>query len=145
MIASRPHVQSTRARPSTRSATEWRRQESSLEKRRFRIPEGGWFEVDGHSESPPILCEAWAHIGPVKSAQKNKVMADAFKLLYASQFVDGQYRRILLFADQAAAEHFRGSSWMARALAANAIEVEIIDLAPETRILLLQAQQRQYR
>ncbi|MGE0227634.1 MAG: hypothetical protein AB7I38_13455 [Dehalococcoidia bacterium] len=53
-----------------------------LAKRRFRTPEGRWLEVDAVSESPPLLCEIWAHQGAPKSAQKAKVMTDAMKLLY---------------------------------------------------------------
>jgi hypothetical protein len=39
-------------------------------------------ELDGFSLcDPPILCEAWAHVGAPKPAQKNKVLADALKLV----------------------------------------------------------------
>ncbi len=54
----------------------------TVAKRRFELPAGGWLEIDGFSEAPRILCEAWAHIGRPKSAQKNKVMADAMKLIF---------------------------------------------------------------
>jgi hypothetical protein len=59
----------------------------SLAKRRIALPSGGWLEVDGASNSPPILCEAWAHYGLPKSAQKAKVMKDAFKLCFAASLV----------------------------------------------------------
>ncbi len=36
-----------------------------------------WLTVDGLSWDPPVLMEAWAHIGAPKSAQKAKVMLDA--------------------------------------------------------------------
>jgi hypothetical protein len=87
-----------------------------LEKRRFPLPEGGRLEVDGVSDSPPMLVEAWAHQGPPKSAQKHKVMTDAIKLLYAARFLTERPRLILLFADHAAAEHFRGRTWMGQLL-----------------------------
>jgi hypothetical protein len=52
-----------------------------LFKHRFRLPERGSFEIDGMCEVPLVLREAWAHHGKPKSAQKNKVMTDAAKLV----------------------------------------------------------------
>jgi hypothetical protein len=91
-----------------------------LTKKRFELPAG--LEIDGCCESPRILCEAWAHIGTPKSAQKNKVMADAMKLLFAVSLALGNQRLILAFADESAASHFRGDSWMAQALKEKGIE-----------------------
>ncbi len=116
-----------------------------LTKRRFPIQGGGWLEVDGACESPPIVCEAWAHIGPPKSAQKHKVLADAFKLLYASRMTGKPIRMILLFGDREAARHFKGRSWMAQALRDSGIEVHVVDLSAKKRDMLRMAQQRQYR
>jgi len=42
-----------------------------LSKHRFNLPEGGWLEIDGMCQVPPLLCEAWAHHGKPKSAQMN--------------------------------------------------------------------------
>jgi len=80
----------------------------ALEKTSFDL-EDSKIELDGFSKSPLVLCEAWAHIGSPKSAQKNKVMADAFKLVFidtALTKVNG--KRILLFADLEAAAPFKG-------------------------------------
>jgi hypothetical protein len=67
----------------------------ALVKKRFELPAGGWLEIDGYCDSPRTLCEAWAHIGKPKSAQKNKVMADAMKLLFASSLAPGHQSLIL--------------------------------------------------
>lgn len=56
-----------------------------LEKRTILLPEGGSLELDGVAEHPSIICEAWAHIGPARGAQKYKIMTDAFELIFASQ------------------------------------------------------------
>ena len=117
----------------------------TLTKRRFFLEGGGWIEVDGFCESPLILCEAWAHIGPAKSAQKNKVMADAFKLLFVNTLVKGAEKRILLFADREAAAHFQGKSWIAQCLNKHDIIVEIMELPLELKTKILKAQRRQYR
>ncbi|MGB2841244.1 MAG: hypothetical protein WBC40_02010 [Halobacteriota archaeon] len=117
----------------------------SLTKKRLDLPEGRWIELDAFYESPLVLCEVWAHIGPPKSAQKYKVMTDAFKLLFASTLVKGNGKRILLFADRDAAAHFQGNSWMAQCLKKHNIMAEIIELPPELKIKVQKAQRRQYR
>lgn len=116
-----------------------------LDKRRLRLDGGSWVELDGLCEFPLVLCEAWAHVGSPKSAQKNKVMADALRLLFANELFDTVGRRILIFGDKQAASHFQGKSWMAQCLKRNNITVEIIELPPELKTKVLVAQKRQYR
>lgn len=117
----------------------------TIDQKKLNLPEGGWIELDAFCESPLVLCEVWAHIGPPKSAQKNKVMTDAFKLLFASTLVKGNGKRILLFADRNAAGHFQSKSWMVQCLKEHNIIVEIIELPPKLKIKVQKAQQRQYR
>jgi hypothetical protein len=116
-----------------------------LVKKRFALPAGGWLEIDGYCDAPRILCEAWAHLGGAKSAQKNKVIADAMKLLYAVSLAPNPARLILLFADAVAASHFRGKSWIAQALQAKGIETHVVELPSVIRENILSAQVRQYR
>lgn len=87
-----------------------------LEKRRKPLNGGSWVELDGLSEAPLVLCEAWAHIGKPKTAQKWKIMMDAFKLLFVNSLYSKVGKRILIFSDQKAASHFQGKSWMAQCL-----------------------------
>jgi hypothetical protein len=117
----------------------------SLCKKRFTLPADGYLEVDGFSESPPVLCEAWAHQGRPKAAQKAKVLADAFKLVYAARLVRKPCRLILVFADKAAAAHFEGNSWMAQALRAHGIKTHIVELPETARVAIRKAQERQFR
>jgi len=117
----------------------------TLTKKKFTLDGGSWIELDGFCESPLLLCEAWAHIGPPKSAQKNKVMADAFKLLFVNMLIKGDGKRILLFGDLEAAAHFQGKSWMAQCLDRHNIIVEVIELPPRFKTKVLRAQERQYR
>jgi hypothetical protein len=116
-----------------------------LAKRTFPLPDGGRIEVDGVNDDPPILCEAWAHQGPAKSAQKHKVMTDALKLLYAAKLMGGKPRLILLFGDEAAAAHLRGRSWMGQVLKGNGIEIQVVSLPEPIRARILKAQERQFR
>lgn len=118
-----------------------------LVKKRKYLSNGGWIELDGFSESPIVLCEAWAHIGKVKPAQSSKVMKDALKLLFFNTLIEagGKHRLILLFADLEAASHFQDRSWRALCLRHYKIEVEVIPLPKELNDKVLDAQKRQYR
>ncbi len=118
---------------------------TTLKKIEVELPGGEWLEVDGVCESPMILCEAWAHQGMPKSAQKNKVMADALKLLYVERLKSAPARKILLFGDKVAARRFQGENWMARALESFGIEIQIVELPVEMRKAVGEAQKRQYR
>lgn len=119
---------------------------TKLEKRRFSIHDRGWLEIDGVSDSPLILCEAWAHIGLAKSAQKHKVLTDATKLLFTKEFlIKNKSRCILLFCDMQAASHFKGYSWMAQYLKSKEIEIKVIVLPKHIRDKVVNAQKRQHR
>lgn len=110
------------------------------------MPDGTRVELDAISENPPVLVEAWSHHGRPKSAQKQKVMTDALKLVWAEAvlFPSGA-RKILAFADEAAAAHFRGASWMAAALVHLGIEVLVVEVPDDVREAIRRAQLRQFR
>jgi len=116
-----------------------------LSKKRLFPVGRSWLELDGYSENPLILCEAWAHVGPPKSAQKNKVMADALKLLYVKDFLQSNARCVLLFGDEQAASHFQHDSWNARCLESQSVEVKIVRFTPDWKKRVLKAQERQKR
>lgn len=102
-------------------------------------------QLDGFALSePPVLCEAWAHVGRPKPAQKNKVLADALKLVWVERecFPDGA-DKYLLFGDQTAARHFRDRAWASRALTALGVEVKVYEFEDDRRQGLLAAQSRQ--
>jgi len=102
-------------------------------------------EVDGYCPDPLILCEAWAHIGKPKPAQKYKIMNDAFKLLFIQRHTRRKHRRILLFACPDAAAPFKDGTWMSESLAAFTFEIEIRRPSPKMRAAILGAQKRQMR
>lgn len=118
---------------------------AELRGRRFVAASGASAEVDGVSEGPRILVEAWAHQGPPKSAQKAKVLTDAFKLVWLEQHFLPGARKILLFSDPAAARHFQGRTWAAAAIADFAIELRVVELPAEQRAAIRAAQVRQVR
>lgn len=120
-----------------------------LAKRVIPLPGGGHLEVDAASDTPPILCEIWAHQGAPKSAQKAKVMTDALKLVYARSLLVASGaaapRLVIAFSDEPAARHFREKSWMAAALAELDVEIEVVELPQDVRTAVQQAQIRQRR
>ena len=116
-----------------------------LRPKRINLPEGSWLALDAYCEEPLVVCEAWAHQGPPKSAQKMKIMNDAMKLLAARRVVGEHARAILLFADDEAASRFRRHTWHAAALAESRIEVMVARLSDELRDDIRAAQARQYR
>jgi hypothetical protein len=110
-------------------------------------PSGERVEVDGADASRTVLAECWAHQGPPKSAQKHKVLADAFKLAWIATTVYPRPQLILCLSDPLAAAPFLSGarSWASRALQDHHITVRIVTLPDGLRQRLLQAQQRQYR
>jgi len=100
-------------------------------------------QMDGWSEKHRILCECYAHQGLVKGGQPHKIMSDAMKLLLAEKRLGGEWRKILLFADERAADSFQQGTWRSVALKELGIEVSVVHLAPSRRKALLRAQERQ--
>ena len=116
-----------------------------LQRKRFVWEPPAAVEVDGYSERPLVLCEAWAHVGQTLSAQRHKVLADALKLLYLNNRLGGRGRLILVFGDAEAVIPFQNRSWAADCLSKNKIEVLVIPFLPKLRSVIKQAQKRQYR
>lgn len=116
-----------------------------LAPRRIELPGGGRVEIDAASADLTVLCEAWAHQGAPKSAQRNKVVTDAFKLAYVARTLGGQHRLIILLSDELAAAPFRGQSWYAAAIREFGVEFVVVELPADVRDQVRNAQARQYR
>jgi hypothetical protein len=116
---------------------------ATLTKRPFELPEGGRLEVDGASDDPPILSEAWAHQGPINAGGRTKVATDALKLLFAARQLPRRARLILAFADEEAARYFQGSSWLGQVIRGEGIEIFVVEISVELRDEILRAQTRQ--
>jgi hypothetical protein len=104
------------------------------------------FQIDGYSENPPILCEIYSRIGQMKVAQHNKIAKDILKMLLIEKMAGKQYRKIITFADEEAAQPFLdGESWYSKLKENFEIEIIIIQIPEELRNKILDAQKRQYR
>ncbi|MFD6073912.1 hypothetical protein [Amycolatopsis lurida] len=117
-----------------------------LTRQSISTPSGARVEIDGVDDARTALVEAWAHQGPPKPAQKNKVLADAFKLRWIASTLPHKPRLILCFSDEAAAKPFsEGRTWAAAALREQGIEVFVASLPEHVRSGIVDAQRRQYR
>lgn len=112
---------------------------------KVHLPDGAWVEVDGLCEDPPVLAEVWAHQGQTKPAQRNKVLADALKLVHVSAQLPVAHRKVLCLSDEQAARPFLGRSWYAGALRSLDVEVVVVPLDDATRDRVNEAQRRQHR
>ncbi len=104
-----------------------------LTPQRITTPTGAQVEIDGVDEARTVLVEAWAHQGPPKPAQKNKVLADAFKLSWIASTLTSKPQLVLCSSDVAAAEPFReGRTWAAAALRDLQIDIVVAALPDVT-------------
>jgi hypothetical protein len=111
----------------------------------IRLSSGNRLAVDGVSDDPPVLCEAWAHQGPPKSAQRAKVAKDLLKLTFLASLASTPPRLILLFSDEAACAAFRRRSWVSDVIESYGVEIRVVELPPDLRDAVIVAQRRQYR
>ena len=101
--------------------------------------------IDGYSENPAVLCEAWAHIGKPRGSQPDKIMADVIKMLFCEKYLGRKFRKILLFSNEEAKRHFESNNWHSSCLQDFKIELKLISLNEVISIRVSQAQKRQYR
>lgn len=126
---------------------EWLSKELNLElsPKRFVLGGGARVEVDAATTDGSVLCEAWAHQGVPKSAQKFKIMNDAMKLLTVRNFLGDDAQMILLFADEAAASQFSSGTWRSEALQAFDFKIVVAKLDEQMRQDIRNSQVKQYR
>jgi hypothetical protein len=104
------------------------------------------FQLDGYSESPPVLCEIYSHVGKLKPAQKNKINKDILKMLLIEKMGGKTCRKIIAFSDEEAAKSFSGGeSWYSRLKDNFNIEILIIEIPSQLKESLVNAQKRQFR
>jgi len=119
----------------------------TLEPATLIVPSGARVEVDGATADRAVLVECWAHQGKPKSAQRHKVLADAFKLGWIAITIYPRPRLVLCMSDDAAAAPFlpESKSWAAQALQDFQIAVELVTLPDHVRRAIEAARERQYR
>jgi hypothetical protein len=109
----------------------------------IRLNKKSAIQIDGFSLTGRILCEVYAHVGILRGSQPDKVAADILKLNLAANRLGGQWRKILLFADEAACKQVKGSSWLAEACKDGRVEIEVAETSATTREKIAVTQRRQ--
>ena len=117
----------------------------ALDSKVLKFSDGCAVQIDGYSDDPPVLCEAWAHIGKPKGSQPDKVMSDLVKLLFCEERLGKKFRKILLFSDEVVSQHFSGNSWQAMCLRDHGIELMALPLPVDLLNKVSKAQERQHR
>lgn len=109
----------------------------------IRLNERSSIQIDGFSSDARILCEVYAHVGTLRGGQPDKIAEDILKLNLAAGRKGGQWRKVLLFADDAACRLLKGYSWLAEACKDSQIEIKIAAISSETKAKIAAAQKRQ--
>jgi hypothetical protein len=114
-----------------------------LEPHTIKLNNKSSIQIDGFSGNGRILCEVYAHVGTLRGGQPDKLAADILKLNLAANRKGGQWRKILLFADESACRLLKGSSWLAEACRDSQIEIQVVAPRDEIREKIAAAQRRQ--
>jgi hypothetical protein len=106
---------------------------------------GNQVKLDGFDRKRRILCEVYAHIGPLKPGQINKVAKDILKmLLVEADQGKRHWRKIYCFANEVPKQLGRnGRSWLAHSREQFGIKFMRVRLANATIASLKKAQRRQ--
>ena len=126
-----------------------RRKGVELQPRRLQLGEVA-FQLDGYHESTgrTLLAEVYAHFGPVRSAQRHRVMADVLKLALLKRLLgaarpEQEVECVLAFLDEEATSVVSGKSWAALAAREFGVEVAVVAVEPEWAAKVRAAQVRQ--
>ena len=114
-----------------------------LETSRIDLGKGAHIVADGFNRDHRILCEAYAHIGLTRGSQSHKIARDILKMLAAEKRLDGQWRKILCFADRSAAQCVCGRSWLAAVCSDLGVAVKVFSLPADLHAAVVAAQKRQ--
>ena len=90
-----------------------------------------------------IFIEVYAHQGPLKSAQRQKVCTDILKLITAEKILQQPIQKYILFGCDKAMKCFQNDSWYSQAVNKWGINLEIGELSETTKHRLKAAQERQ--
>jgi hypothetical protein len=123
-----------------------RRRRQTFSPSRRTVPSGAQVKLDGVDPDRTVLVECWAHQGGPKSAQRQKVLADALKLSRIRSTLSPPPELILCLCNPSAAALFLVHEPGPRqALSDLDIRLETVQLPPDVLGAVVEAQRRQYR
>lgn len=102
-----------------------------------------YIQPDFYSKEYKIIGEIFVHIGKTKKAQDNKISNDIMKMLLLEKKHNCNYRKILVFCDDAVIKKVTGFSWLSECIKEFNIEIVKIELSEEQRQIIEETQKRQ--
>src|ERR1700690_1457285 len=115
----------------------------NLKPETIRSSKGESMEIDGCSKPARVLCEIYAHVGPLKGSQPDKPLVDAIKMTLAEKWLGGSWRKVFAFADASAASSFQIGSWRAEAMKQLGVEIKVVSVKIRNAKSVIKAQHRQ--
>ena len=115
-----------------------------FEPRTFVLPRtrNARVKIDGASLDPAFFIEIYAHQGPLKGNQPDKLLADALKLSLVRDLLYPSAELRLVLSDHDAADGIM-KGWPLAALRGLGVDVWVVDIPADLRAALVSAQERQ--
>ena len=107
------------------------------------LPIDAGVKPDAIDLSNKVIVEVYAHVGELKGAQLHKVKGDILKLIFIEEKLGEKWKKIICFADEAAAKYACGASWVSEAVRTFGIDVQVVRLSKEQLDRIKSAQRRQ--
>ena len=114
-----------------------------LESQTIPLTTGGSVQVDGINEKKRILCEAFAHVGEVKSGQQRKLAQDILKLIAVERDRGRRWRKVVCVNDGPAFGLLAGRSWLAGVARLMGVEIHLGRISASSRARIAATQRRQ--
>lgn len=112
-------------------------------KPRIFLGEKSYIEPDFYSEDKKIVGEIYTHQGKLLEANCNKISSDCAKMMLLEMKLNCDVRKIFVINDENIKKYLAGNAWRAELIRSFGIEVLYIEITPERREALIQAQKLQ--
>ncbi len=105
--------------------------------------EGLSFQPDFFNKEKMIIGEIYSGIDKLNSAQKNKIMADCFKLISIEKSLGGDWNKYIVVIDNKIEESLKGDGWRKKAMEEAKITLLLEKISEEDRKKLEETKKRQ--
>ena len=105
--------------------------------------EGFPFQPDFFNKEKRIVGEIYAGTDKLNSAQKNKIMADCFKLISIEKSLGGEWQKYIVVIDNKIEESLKRDGWRKKAMEEANITLRLEKISEEDENKLREAKKRQ--
>ncbi|CDW96516.1 MULTISPECIES: hypothetical protein [unclassified Thiomonas] len=98
---------------------------------------------DGVDVNNKTVIEVYSHVGKLKGAQLHKIKGDILKLVYIDKSLNSEWKKLICFCDNEAANFLLGDSWAARAAKIFGIQIHIAEIDSDAKKKITDAQTKQ--